>query len=103
MKEFAKAFYKGKAWRRCRESYIATRINYDGGLCERCHRVPGYIVHHKTYLTPQNINDPDITLNFCNLEYVCHDCHDREHYSDMHGTATRLDENGRIIPDSERL
>ena len=75
-REFAEAFYKSAAWLHCREAYI----EHVHGLCERCHR-PGYIVHHKIYLTPDNIADPDVALNFDNLEYLCLDCHNREHGS----------------------
>ncbi len=59
-KEFAKAFYNSKKWKQCRAAYIAHRQAIDGGLCESCHEAPGYIVHHKIELTPDNINDPDI-------------------------------------------
>lgn len=100
-KEFAKRFYKSREWQSCRESYIAKRIKIDGGLCERCKDLTGYIVHHKKYLTPGNINNPDITLNHCNLEYICKKCHDNEHYYDMHklGDApVQFDETGQIIP-----
>jgi 5-methylcytosine-specific restriction endonuclease McrA len=78
-KEWAKSFYKSKEWQECREAYIA-EVN---GLCERCLENgkvnPGKIVHHIEYLTPDNINDPEITLNFDNLEYLCLDCHNEEH------------------------
>ena len=78
-KPFAKKFYNSKAWKECRKSYI----NSVHGLCERClakgRYEPGYILHHKKYLTPDNINDPYITLNHDNLEYVCLDCHNEEH------------------------
>lgn len=77
-KEFAKKFYKSKAWRACRRAYIDSRIEKDGGLCEECHEEPGYIVHHKIILTAQNINNPDISLNHRHLAYVCKYCHDRE-------------------------
>ena len=46
----------------------------DAGLCVHC-GAPGCIVHHKTELTPQNIDDPMITLNEDNLETVCRTCH----------------------------
>lgn len=77
-KEFAKAFYKSREWRRCRESYIAKRIAADGGMCEICHERLGYYVHHKILLTPDNITDPMVTLNHELLEYACKHCHDRE-------------------------
>lgn len=75
-KEFAQEFYHSKKWKECRKSYIAQRVEVDGGMCEICRKELGYIVHHKTALTPQNINNPDITLNHCKLEYVCKRCHD---------------------------
>lgn len=79
MREFARAFYKSKAWQRCRDSYAKSV----GGLCERClskgmYR-PGEIVHHRTPLTPDNIGDPGVTLNWGNLELVCRDCHAELH------------------------
>jgi 5-methylcytosine-specific restriction endonuclease McrA len=74
MKEYAKAFYKSKAWQRTRYSYIVSK----GGLCERCN-AGGKIVHHKVYITPANINDEAIILNHANLELLCQDCHNKEH------------------------
>jgi len=83
-KEFAKEFYNSKKWRKCRVAYIQERILLDGGLCERCREKTGYIVHHKIHLTKFNINNPDITLNHNNLEYLCKVCHDLEpnHWED---------------------
>lgn len=97
MKEYAKGFYKSDAWKRARKIVIA-RSN---GLCERClaaglHR-PGYIVHHKTYITPGNINNTDITLNPDNLEYVCEDCHNKEHKS-KGPERYRFDSRGNLLP-----
>ena len=78
---FAKKLYSSRAWKECRKGFIASV----GGLCTRCLAkglyVPGYIVHHKTYLNPENINDPDITLNWDRMEYLCLDCHNNEHMS----------------------
>ena len=51
-REFAKWFYDSSAWRKCRASYISKRQGIDGGMCERCRERPGYIVHHKTAITP---------------------------------------------------
>lgn len=73
-KEFAKGFYKSTAWIKCKQAYIKSVH----GLCERCEK-PGYIVHHKKHITPNNINDSNITLNWDNLEYLCLDCHNEEH------------------------
>lgn len=101
--EWAKGFYNSKAWQVCRKSYISKRICLDGGLCERCHEAPGYILHHKIHLTETNIQNPDIALNHCNLEYLCKKCHDNEHFCEIHDTkqAVSLDCNGRIVPERE--
>lgn len=73
-KEFAKDFYKSKAWKICRSSYIKS-VN---GVCERCGSV-GYIVHHKIHLDEININNPEVSLNWDNLEYLCLECHNQHH------------------------
>lgn len=95
MQEFAERFYKSKAWHDCRKSFIAKRL----GLCEVCLAKgiykPGEIVHHKIVLSPQNINQPEVTLNHENLMLVCRDCH-----ADQHKPKKRykVDELGRVIP-----
>lgn len=76
-KEFAKTFYNSKSWKRCRASYITHRQSIDGGMCEECNESVGYIVHHRIPISRDNINNPEITLDFKNLEYVCKACHDR--------------------------
>ena len=81
-RDFAKSFYSSARWQKCRDSFIAHRISEDGGLCQRCHDRTGYIIHHKIHLTPDNIDDPDITLGFDNLEYVCLECHNLIHLVD---------------------
>ena len=94
MKEYAKGFYKSAAWKTCRANYAA----YRRGLCEVCLKrgiyKPGEIVHHKVHISPENINDPTVTLSFSNLMLVCRDCH-----ADLHkgyDTRVRVDEMGRI-------
>lgn len=103
-REFSRDFYNSKAWQRCRAAYIAHRRSVDGGLCEECHEKPGYIVHHRITLTPENIGDPDITLGFGKLEYVCLECHNKEH-----GNAAEIEgmvkyvfgPEGEVIPVAE--
>ena len=94
--EETKGFYKTAAWLKCREAYIKSV----GGLCERCLAegkiVPGYIVHHKIHLTPFNVTDPSITLNFDNLEYLCHDCHNKEHFKEQIVKRYKIDEYGNV-------
>ena len=99
--DYARSFYKSKAWARCRASYIAERQSIDGGLCERCHHALGYIAHHKVAITPANINDPEVTLNHDNLEYLCKACHDEVHgYCGNQKEKPRceFDENGNPVP-----
>lgn len=76
MREFAESFYKSKAWQSCRTGFIQERVRIDGGLCQVCRERLGYIVHHKILLTPENINDPEISLNWEHLSYECKPCHD---------------------------
>ena len=64
-KPWAIQFYKSRVWLDCRAAYIQSVF----GLCEKCRR-PGWIVHHKEKLTPANINDPNVTLNWEKLEYL---------------------------------
>lgn len=93
MKEYARAFYKSQAWKNTRDAYARSR----GWLCERCMRaglpVPGEIVHHKIWLTPENINDTSVTLDWDNLELVCRQCHADEH--EKKGTRKRWE----VMPD----
>lgn len=100
-KEWAKRFYNGKRWIRCRDAYIQERILIDGGMCEECHKNLGYIVHHEIILSPENINDPDVSLNHDHLKYVCKECHDQyEGHGVGHGKVRPLcifDEDGQPI------
>ena len=64
MKDFAERFYKSKRWQKNRDDYADSV----GGLCESCAAkglvVPGEIVHHRVELTPENIQDPAITMGY---------------------------------------
>ena len=94
MREFAKSFYASAAWHRCREAYL----KQTKGLCEECALrglyVPADTVHHIIHITPQNINDPAITLNPANLRAVCRDCHATLHKRGQQ--RYKADELGRI-------
>lgn len=87
-------FYKTEQWKNCRDAYAKSV----GGLCEKCLQngryEPGEIVHHKVPLTPQNVSDPEISLNWDNLQLLCRMCH-----GDAHRTRVRrwtVDALGRI-------
>lgn len=100
---FAKKLYASKAWKQCRDAYKA----YKHGICERC-GAPGDEVHHKTYLTPANVNDPEIVFGWNNLELLCRSCHIEEHEKHKNlkqGRPAReadirimFDDNGQPIP-----
>lgn len=100
-RDFSKYFYNSTAWKKCRAAYISYRKSIDGAMCENCHERPGYIVHHRQELTPENINDPDIALGFENLKYECLECHNKEHGNragEVPGLARySFDENGEVI------
>lgn len=94
-KEFTNGFYNTTAWKNCREEYKKMR----GYLCEDCLArgiyTPGVIVHHIEELTPLNIYNPEITLNFNNLRLVCRKCHEEEHRR-RKGLRYTVDQNGRV-------
>lgn len=86
-------FYGSQEWKKCRENYK----KMVGGLCEICKAkgmiTPAEIVHHKTFLTTENLSDPTIALSFDNLQAVC-----RVHHEEIHGSPKRyrVDESGQI-------
>lgn len=69
-KEWARKFYRNKAWRTLR----AEVLHRDLYSCEECGG-RATEVHHAIPLTPTNINDPTVTLNPALLHSLCHDCH----------------------------
>lgn len=100
----ADKFYHSKRWQKCRAAYIAGRVAIDGGLCEVCREVPGYIVHHKVWIDETNIDNPAVTLNHSNLRYECLACHNMEQPDGIRRWPERenrytFDENGDLIPD----
>lgn len=95
-KDFSRGFYNSKAWYKTRNEYFKSR----GGLCEECLAkgiyTPGEIVHHKIPLTPDNINNPNYSLSWDNLEVVCRECHERLHGAKGKRRYT-IDANGNVI------
>ena len=102
MKDFAKHFYKSKAWERCRLAFLRSKFF----LCERCGG-PATIAHHKIWLNEKNINDPTISLSWDNFEALCQDCHNKVHHCDPNVLREGLafDKDGNIVqvqdPDDE--
>ena len=95
MKDYAERFYSSPAWQRTRQAYRKSR----GDLCEIClakgFYTPCDIVHHKIELTPKNIDDPNVSLNWDNLQCVCRCCHAEIHH--RHQRRYKVDESGRVI------
>ena len=73
------AFYTSRAWRKCRAAVLADH----GGLCQLCMAkgliVPAEHVHHRIPITPDNLDDPRITLDSSNLMALCEECHQEQH------------------------
>lgn len=98
-KAWARKFYSSKTWQDCRNEYAKRRHH----LCEDCLRRgiyrPGTIVHHKIELDPINIEHPEITLNFDNLELLCRECHANRH--ELHGGRwAKVNERKRAMRDA---
>lgn len=92
-KDYAKSFYNSKNWIECRNSFMQSK-HY---ICERCGGV-AHIVHHKKHITPKNISNFNITLNWNNLKALCIDCHNSEHgkcRATINGVS--FDSNGDLI------
>ena len=92
-KEYAKRFYNSAAWIKTSKAYAASKFF----ICERCGQpAKNYIVHHKKFLTPQNINDPMVALNWDNLQLLCLDCH-----NNVHNTKNKrkifFDSSGQVV------
>ena len=107
-RDFSRAFYSSKAWRSVQASYMRQPVQTRRGtcpplMCERCFEltarlVPAEIVHHIHPLSPENIDDPDVTLSTDNLMRVCRDCHAQLHSSSDFVPRVAFDEQGRVVP-----
>ena len=72
-------FYTTRAWRKARDAVLKD----SGGLCQICLSkgliVPAVHVHHKVHLSPDNLDNPMITLDSSNLIALCEECHAEQH------------------------
>lgn len=70
-------FYSSGEWKALRRSIVLR----DKNVCQKCGKLifskPN--VHHVIHLTPNNIDDENISLNPDNLITVCEDCHNKIH------------------------
>lgn len=89
-KDFSRDFYNSNAWKKTRNAIIAR----DLGLCQICKKRPARIVHHIVELTPENINNPAISLGEDNLISVCMTCHAAIH--DKKPATIEYDNQGNI-------
>ena len=95
MQEWAERFYKSKRWQAARDA----AIRRDRYLCVDCLR-RGEVtiaeeVHHIIPLTPENINDANISLNLHNLKSLCRECH--KLYDPKRAPKRyKVDERGRV-------
>ena len=87
-------FYHSTAWKRLSRTFLLSK-NY---ICERCGK-SAEIAHHRRYLNAENVLNPDISLNPDNLEALCLDCHNTEHFGQGGATAAGLafDQHGDLI------
>jgi len=95
-KKWQKKFYNSRAWVKIRDYCKAKNF----GICERCNKTGNKMcVHHKTYISKENFNDTEITLNISNLELLCLFCHNKEHGIGAEKLEQRamFDEDGNVI------
>ncbi|WP_333861925.1 HNH endonuclease [Clostridium sp.] len=90
--KYALNFYRSKEWVKCRNGFMQSK-NY---ICERCGKAAD-IAHHKKHITPQNINNPNITLNWDNLQALCIECHNVIHGSNPCIEGVSFDSAGDLI------
>lgn len=95
--ELIHRFYRCNEWKLARAIKIASA----GGVCEKCGRV-GEEVHHKIHLTPNNVTDPNISINQDNLILLCKDCHNKEHGRFTSGNEFGFDIEGNFIKIKEK-
>lgn len=86
--------YKSKRWQQVRKLKIL-----QCPFCERCLEKgiynSTYIVHHKDYITNLNYEDDNVFYNLDNLESLCLDCHNKEHFGDK--KEYTFDSKGNVI------
>ena len=92
-KSFSRKFYNTQAWVKTAKAFKQSKF----GLCEKCGK-PGEEVHHIIALTPDNINDPNITLNWNNLMLLCRSCHELiEEKAKATRDGIKFDEFGQVV------
>lgn len=94
---WTKGFYTSKAWKQNSKAYLSSV----DGLCERCRAagrlVPAVIVHHRIHLTPELMKDPNMTMGWNNLEALCRDCHNKEHFREQKEQRYAFGPDGSLL------
>lgn len=77
-------FYRSREWEQLRKVVIAERTKDDGFVYDEETGKPivkpyDLILHHKIFLTEENVNDYSISLNPANIEIVSHKTHNILH------------------------
>lgn len=77
-------FYQSKEWENFRRIVIAERTKEDGLVYDEVTGKPilkkyDMILHHKEFLTEDNVNDANISLNPDNIMIVSHKTHNKIH------------------------
>lgn len=79
-----KSFYASEKWINFRQIMINSRSVNGEVICDYCHKpitaIRDIIGHHKEELTPDNVDNVDISLNPENIMIVHHDCHNEIHH-----------------------
>lgn len=71
--------YKSRQWRSLRKRKLLANP-----FCERCLKQGIYkaakIIHHIEYINSDNYMKDEVFLNINNLESLCQECHNKEHF-----------------------
>lgn len=77
-------FYRSKEWRAFRDLVIMQRMTPEGFVIDEVTGKPilkafDIILHHKEFLTEDNVNDANVSLNPDNIQIVSHRTHNYIH------------------------
>lgn len=91
--DYSKSFYNSSAWKKLRLYVCESRM----WTCEECGDY-GDQVHHIIPITPENIDNPDVTLNERNLQLLCEECHNSKRRIEKDiNDGLEFDELGNLI------
>ena len=87
--------YQSTEWKKIRKLKLQ-----QNPLCEECLKMglitPAQCVHHRIWLTLDNVHNPEIALNMENLVSLCLQCHNNIHSRSAH-QRYKIDSDGEII------